>query len=287
MARVVLLSLIAGAAARQCDNGLADLHVFLYNGTIRDKDPYFFDGDSDSACRMTVESDRVEVRLSDILLNANDPNYQMFFEFGCHPVDSKFTMTCYDWDAPLPLYRNSQIVFSIDPFSAWPPSGVKQTLVDKNDPQFQFVYKFVYGSNLEPDGTEPDATAEPVPPDAAADDDDPEESFAPPPRAPETVTKKKKTSNGREVTDAVAVAVACALVILAFCCGAFLWSRRSTKAAPPVAEVQGMELADVTVIKAQEVQQHPNSPEVPTSNAVEGGHVVDPENPATMGARAV
>ena len=69
---------------------LVDLHVFLYSGVVRDLDPDFFgsnSGDSDAACQMTVEPadsslDVKEVRLSDILLNSNEPDFKMFFEFG-------------------------------------------------------------------------------------------------------------------------------------------------------------------------------------------------------------
>ena len=92
---------------------LVDLHVFLYSGVVRDLDPDFFgsnSGDSDAACQMTVEPadsslDVKEVRLSDILLNSNEPDFKMFFEFGCHEVDSIFTMVCYDWDPQQPVVR--------------------------------------------------------------------------------------------------------------------------------------------------------------------------------------
>ena len=43
------------------------------------------------------------MRLSDILLNSNEPDFKMFFEFGCHEVDSIFTMVCYDWDPNQPV----------------------------------------------------------------------------------------------------------------------------------------------------------------------------------------
>jgi hypothetical protein len=51
-----------------------------------------------------------EVRLSDILLNSNEPDFKMFFEFGCHEVDSIFTMVCYDWDPQQPVVRAGEEV---------------------------------------------------------------------------------------------------------------------------------------------------------------------------------
>ena len=97
---------------------MVDLHVFLYSGVVRDLDPDFFgsnSGDSDAACQMTVEPadsslDVKEVRLSDILLNSNEPDFKMFFEFGCHEVDSIFTMVCYDWDPQQPVVRAGEEV---------------------------------------------------------------------------------------------------------------------------------------------------------------------------------
>ena len=75
---------------RAGDAGLVDLRVFLYSGTVRDKDPdwfFLFEDPSDVSCQLTVETgDTQEVRLSDILLNSNEPVFKMFFEFGCHAV---------------------------------------------------------------------------------------------------------------------------------------------------------------------------------------------------------
>lgn len=290
----MLAATIGVAAGLECADGTVDLHVFLYNGTVRDKDPYFWDGPSDTACRMTVESEDITKTLtSDILQNTNDPNYRMFFEFGCHPINSRFKMKCWDYDRGQPLERDSQIVLEADPFYLWPPTGVKQTLYDNRNSRYGFVYKFVYGSNLKPDGGEDEPeTAQPAIAPAPAPAPAPEEPSRPdidsdrgtagsedtPPGEPDQPsTKKKKKSSGRAFTDAVAIAIACALVVAAFCCGAFFFAKRSAKEAPPVAEVNGMELADVQVIAAKAIEV-PASSE-PTADEVEVPPI-DAENPA-------
>ena len=151
----------------------------------------------------------------------------MFFEFGCHEVDSIFTMVCYDWDPQQPVVRAGEEVFIADPVTQWPKSGVKQTLVDNLDTKFTFTYKFVYGSNLNADG-------------ATEDDDVPIVRGDP-------VSKKKKSGSGIDL--GLAIGVLIAAVILAFCCGAACCVYRRRKG-DPVAEVNGMEMGEVTVIES-------------------------------------
>ena len=130
----------------------------------------------------------------------------------------------------------------------WPKSGVKQTLVDNLDTKFTFTYKFVYGSNLNADG-------------ATEDDDVPIVRGDP-------VSKKKKSDSGIDL--GLAIGVLIAAVILAFCCGAVRgprplnasrrWRIRANftqaccvyrrRKGDPVAEVNGMEMGEVTVIES-------------------------------------
>ncbi len=164
------------------------------------------------SCQLTVEGpeDVKEVRLSDILLDDNTPEFKMFFEFGCHEPDSTFTMVCYDADDFEPIVRDDAIVFVADPVTPWPPSGEKQTLVDNLDPRFTFTYKMEYESS-EPE-PEPEA---PAPEDDVTDEIPPEEDDAQdnvgggeerteedddvptvPAPAPGPASKKKKSSSG-------------------------------------------------------------------------------------------
>jgi len=41
---IAALSLFGAARAEKCEAGKQDLHVFLYDGSVRDMDPSFFDG---------------------------------------------------------------------------------------------------------------------------------------------------------------------------------------------------------------------------------------------------
>ena len=50
-----------------------DLHVFLYDGIVRDKDPADRDAASDVGCYFTVGD---QTFTSDILLNTNEPNFR-------------------------------------------------------------------------------------------------------------------------------------------------------------------------------------------------------------------
>ena len=202
---------------------------------------------------MTVEPadsslDVKEVRLSDILLNSNEPDFKMFFEFGCHEIDSIFTMVCYDWDPNQPVVRSGEEVFIADPVTQWPKSGVKQTLVDNLDTSFTFTYKFVYGSNLNADGAteDDDARRGVLAPVASMASTLPVCAQVPIVRG-DPVSKKKKSDSGIDL--GLAIGVLIAAVILAFCCGAAccVYRRRKDE---PVAEVNGMEMGEVTVIES-------------------------------------
>ena len=125
------------------------------------------------------------------------------------------------------VVRAGEEVFIADPVTQWPKSGVKQTLVDNLDTSFTFTYKFVYGSNLNADG-------------ATEDDDVPIVRGDP-------VSKKKKS--GSSIDLGLAIGVLIAAVILAFCCGAACCVYRRRKG-DPVAEVNGMEMGEVTVIES-------------------------------------
>ena len=159
----------------------------------------------------------------------------MFFEFGCHTKDSIFTMVCYDWEPNQAVVRNGEEVFIADPLIEWPRSGEKQNLIDNEDSRFTFTHKFVYGSNLNADG--------------ATEDDD-----VPIRPAVSTSSKKKKDESGIDLGLAIGILVAA--IILAFCCGAACCIARRRKDAP-VAEVDGMEMAEVTVIESKAIEVPP------------------------------
>lgn len=161
---------------------------------------------------------------------------KMFFEFGCHTPDSIFTMVCYDWDPNKAVVRAGEEVFIADPLIEWPASGEKQKLIDNEDSRFTFTYKFVYGSNLNADG--------------ATEDDDVMIVPAPAP----SPSKKKKDESGIDLGLAIGILVAA--IILAFCCGAACCIARRRKDAP-VAEVDGMEMAEVTVIESKAIEVPP------------------------------
>mmetsp|Transcript_21681 Transcript_21681/g.64975 ORF Transcript_21681/g.64975 Transcript_21681/m.64975 type:complete len:245 (+) Transcript_21681:190-924(+) len=212
---IAALSLFGAARAEKCEAGKQDLHVFLYDGSVRDMDPSFFDGQSDAFCLLSVESDERTEFLSDIRLNSNNPEFNMFFEFGCHPVDSLFEMTCYDWDPDNFEVDDAEVVFAANAVATWPESGVRSRLVDATAPIYFFDYKMIYGSDLDADGL--------------------------------PSSGKKKKSSGRELTDAIAIAVGACLVALAFALGVFCCRRRA-KQAPAPPEVVGVELADVEAV---------------------------------------
>jgi len=119
-----------------------DLHVFLYDGIVRDKDPADRDAASDVGCYFTVGA---QTFTSDILLNTNEPNFRTFFEFDCQAKDTPYTLECYDQDMMLPLKREDQLVYRASS-DEWPASGERATLADKEDGNAAYVmsYKFVY-----------------------------------------------------------------------------------------------------------------------------------------------
>jgi len=265
--RAVLTALVLAITPTQafpndCEPGLVDLRVFLYSGVVRDKDPdwfFLFEDPSDVSCQLTVETgDTQEVRLSDILLDDNTPEFKMFFEFGCHEPDASFTMVCYDADDFEPIVRDDAIVFVADPVTPWPPSGVKQTLVDNLDPRFTFTYKMEYeSSEPEPEPQVPEI--DDVPPPEENDDakdnvgggeerteEDDDVPTVPAP-APGPSSKKKKSSSG--VPLGIVVAAVAAAAVLAFCTGAACCVMRRKKEPKTVYVDEGMELGEVSVLE--------------------------------------
>lgn len=261
LASLVLALVPAQAFPNDCDAGLVDLRVFLYSGVVRDKDPdwfFLFEDPSDVSCQLTVEAgDTQVVRLSDILLDDNTPEFKMFFEFGCHEPDSTFTMVCYDADDFEPIVRDDAIVFVADPVTPWPPSGVKQTLVDNLDPRFTFTYKMEYESSEPevPEIPEDDVTDEIPPEDDGQDnvgggeertEEDDDVPTVPAP-APGPSSKKKKSESG--VPIGIVVAAVAAAAVLAFCTGAACCVLRRKKEPKTVYVDEGMELGEVSVLE--------------------------------------
>merc|ERR1719464_1615885 len=101
MARVALLAAatalaVVDSASNKCEDGKMDLHVFLYDGIVRDKDPADRDAASDVGCYFTVgEGAAAQTFTSDVLLNTNEPNFRTFFEFDCQPKDAPYALECY------------------------------------------------------------------------------------------------------------------------------------------------------------------------------------------------